>query len=580
MSSKSVREALESFVAQPTAGVMVLTGRWGRGKTYLWQMLLTSREGATALRGRAYAYVSLFGVETLAELRNAILVNAEPVISEGESAEGNGTEAERGVAVAYAGRARVLEWFRDHFKWKQDVPELLDKVDLGEVVRAVMLRRVREYVVCIDDIERRGAGLRLLDVLGYIANLRDERRCTVLLILNDDALSAEDREQFALLREKVFDHEVRFEPSCEECVEAVFPSSADDWKDVRESCVRLGIENIRVLQRVRRACERFHVAFGTDASEFREWLARSLPLLVLAHYSKEERHPTLEYVLASGLGRLMRLAEGKPLPEDREDWQKFLSEYGFDEVSVFDRIAAEYLRTGLIRSAELETAIAELRASEERHAADLEFGAAWELYHDSFADNADEVLAALAKGLRRNLRWTSPGNVSSTTTLFRELGRDAEADALVREYVAAVRSEAPANLDIRAYPFAGRIGDATLKDEMQAAFRDTVKPVPFRVAVLRLVGGERWTDADGEAIESASEDEIVGLLHELRGSELHGAVRWLLQYAASKPDHNIVRRRALKALRRIEAENELNRQRMRRYYPLPAFPPEEGAAER
>jgi hypothetical protein len=40
---------------------------------------------------------------------------------------------------------------------------------------------VREMIVCIDDLERHGKDLRLVDVLGLVSALKEQKRCKVVL---------------------------------------------------------------------------------------------------------------------------------------------------------------------------------------------------------------------------------------------------------------------------------------------------------------------------------------------------------------------------------------------------------------
>jgi hypothetical protein len=47
---------------------------------------------------------------------------------------------------------------------------------------------IRDQIVCIDDLERRGNGLDLKDVFGLVSFLREQRNCKVMLILNSDEL--------------------------------------------------------------------------------------------------------------------------------------------------------------------------------------------------------------------------------------------------------------------------------------------------------------------------------------------------------------------------------------------------------
>ena len=51
---------------------IALTGEWGIGKTHLWNQL--RYENQKAFYGKKYAYVSLFGLDSLASLKSAIAI--------------------------------------------------------------------------------------------------------------------------------------------------------------------------------------------------------------------------------------------------------------------------------------------------------------------------------------------------------------------------------------------------------------------------------------------------------------------------------------------------------------------------
>ena len=68
--SSKVEQHLDEFLAHPTKRVLLFKGKWGVGKTYYWtKNYLPSRlrkEGR--INERLYAYVSLFGVENVADV--------------------------------------------------------------------------------------------------------------------------------------------------------------------------------------------------------------------------------------------------------------------------------------------------------------------------------------------------------------------------------------------------------------------------------------------------------------------------------------------------------------------------------
>src|SRR4029079_6640006 len=58
-------------------------------------------------------------------------------------------------------------------------------VDLSPTLESLSFLSIFDTIVCIDDLERKGATLDLRDVMGLVSLLREQRRCKVVLILND-----------------------------------------------------------------------------------------------------------------------------------------------------------------------------------------------------------------------------------------------------------------------------------------------------------------------------------------------------------------------------------------------------------
>jgi hypothetical protein len=52
----------------------------------------------------------------------------------------------------------------------------------------VRFSSVKETIVCIADIERRGNSLGDQEVLGLVSALKEQKKCKVVLILNHEAL--------------------------------------------------------------------------------------------------------------------------------------------------------------------------------------------------------------------------------------------------------------------------------------------------------------------------------------------------------------------------------------------------------
>jgi len=66
---------IKRFLAVDTPEVICVRGKWGVGKTFAWNRYLTAARGSGAIKLERYSYVSLFGINSLEELRYAIFEN-------------------------------------------------------------------------------------------------------------------------------------------------------------------------------------------------------------------------------------------------------------------------------------------------------------------------------------------------------------------------------------------------------------------------------------------------------------------------------------------------------------------------
>src|SRR5665648_562315 len=72
MSLKKIQSAVNNFLSSRTPEVLAIKGAWGVGKTYFWDKFVKSASHDPRYRFQRYAYVSLFGVSSLDELKFAI----------------------------------------------------------------------------------------------------------------------------------------------------------------------------------------------------------------------------------------------------------------------------------------------------------------------------------------------------------------------------------------------------------------------------------------------------------------------------------------------------------------------------
>jgi hypothetical protein len=147
MSIELVEAEIAKFLTDADPAVLCLRGRWGVGKTYVWNEQLKLAQSAAQLAMKNYAYVSLFGLNSLDSLKFAIFENSQNV--------------ENGVRAANLDT--LNEYLAKMPAWRRLVKVLasgnwLSRFVDRDAVQGMLFASVRNQLICIDDFERRGEG--------------------------------------------------------------------------------------------------------------------------------------------------------------------------------------------------------------------------------------------------------------------------------------------------------------------------------------------------------------------------------------------------------------------------------------
>jgi hypothetical protein len=146
--------------------------------------------------------VSLFGLNSLDDVKSSLFENMEWLDEEGTSFAQRG----KAGAKALAARAKKLSELAGALPW---VGQVFTKA------RSLYFSLVQNQIVCIDDLDRRSKTLDLRDILGLISFLREQRGCKVALILNAEQLGT-GKDEFDALLEKVIETKVVLAPTAAE----------------------------------------------------------------------------------------------------------------------------------------------------------------------------------------------------------------------------------------------------------------------------------------------------------------------------------------------------------------------------
>ena len=330
MTLEIVQARLDKLLATETPKVAMLTGDWGSGKTYQWKQAL-ERAVKKGIRPR-YAYVSLFGLTSLAEVRKRITEEAISSLK----LPGRGTVGEEVEGEAIGLKPMQI------IKILPVIPYL---GKLESLAQELSFATVRNAVICIDDLERAPVSLRIADVLGLASFLKEERHCRVLLISNQKKLSDDTKNEFATYLEKVVEETVDFAPTPEEaCVIALGAEPAEAGKILTERLTRLGVSNIRVISRLGELVDDLaEIVKGLHPNVLTD-VVNTLALFGVAHFIPQNELPTTKYLLEYGDDDWAKYFCKEKRKEDQTEqekleasWDKLIAGYGYQTTSPLDK---------------------------------------------------------------------------------------------------------------------------------------------------------------------------------------------------------------------------------------------------
>ncbi len=552
MSTALVIAEIKAFLGRKGAGVLCIRGKWGVGKTFTWNESLESARKTVEAPISNYSYVSLFGLGSLAALKFAIFENV--VSLQGDRPLTADIDSLQSFVESAPSQWRKLVGFA------KKLP-IVSQFTGDEATGTISFLTIRNMVVCIDDLERKGAGLSVSDVLGLASELRERKGCKVVFLLNEEEL--DDKASFESYLEKVVDVSLLFDPTAAESA-AIAKRGADGILDrTAELCQSLGVRNIRVIKKIDKHVRDAHKLLKDMKPGVFANASASIALLGWSHYQPKEA-PSLEYII-----RYNSIASRKEPTPQEATWNAQLAAYGYTVTDEFDLELLKGVQRGFFDDAEIMTHAAALQAKLVAKEADGSFEQAWDLYHDSFDDNEEEAVTGIYESFLKNIPYISPLNLNGTVTLLKELGHDDKAQYIIRKYV-ATRSEDRAFFDLDEYAFAGDISDADVRAAFAKRFADIEETRDFKSMMLGLKDG--WNDKTIAALSALDVNAYRALFKEARDAELRRMIAGCLQFGSIVNASEAMKRitaTAKEALAAIGTESNINARRVRKYGVVP-----------
>lgn len=555
MSIEVVKKQVHSFLKKSDPEVLAIKGDWGVGKTFTWKQYLSQYKSDISLN--RYSYVSLFGINSIDDLKFSIFENV--------------------IKKELIGKEASLDTFKENTiglfeKYSRKSSGFFSKnpftKGFAPALESISFFSLNKVLICLDDLERKGNKLEVKEILGLVSLLKEQKGCKVVFLLNDNEDGIEDYKKY---REKVIDIELEFSPSPEECVETAF--NGNDWltNTLKELSLKLKIRNIRVLKKIQRLAEEVFVITQEFEDEVKYQAVHSLVLFSWCFYCSKDNEdtPTLEYVTGRGY-RSLGLGDKKEKTKEEKAWDSILQHYKYFVTDELDLEIKKAVMTGYF----IEENVKDRASTKNREViaskSEGSFTKAWELYHYSLENNKDEVIKTLYSSLEENAEYISPMNLNGTVTLFRELGEDQKADEIIDIYINK-RKGTPAlfNLDDSfSNPFSGDIQDVEVRRKFKATWMDAFEEENPEDVIARLSKSNGWGPSDIVCLEKLSTDEFYTLLKNSNGKSLSMSIEALQRigsYTLQQNKDSSISKNLMEALRKIGNESEINKRRIRRY---------------
>lgn len=553
LSTKNVKSCLTRFLESDEASVIAVRGAWGVGKTYFWNELISDVADQSLHSGiKSYSYVSLFGVDSLERFKYTIFENSVP--------------------KSIIGKPVTVETFSDNVGkvsqviGKKSLKTIFSTGPLSGFSRALdsaSFLLIRDSLICVDDLERKGESLSAKDLLGLISYLKEHRCCKIVLLLND---GEEGMEEYLKYREKVVDIELKYSPSVRDNVEIAFDSN-DSLLDIAvEYACSLGSSNIRTLFKTKRYLLILSPILSDLEIEVKREVVSSVVLYCLCFYrAGDSSIPPLDYVV--NIGHRLFHRSDKEVSEEEKPWHSFLLSFGYRKTNQLDKVLANGIESGFFDLEEVEKMTVARNEEILKNKSAQEFHDAWGLFHNTFEENEDQLVKELQKSLVKNALTVSPISLNSTVVLLRDLGHDQVADSLIENYVLA-RKETPQVFDLHEYAFGGDVTDTKIRDVFSSE-HEKVDNRPSLLDVLeRLSFTNGWSLIDEEVLAESTPEDYIRIFDSEKGEKLDQYVRVGLKFKKWSNDNDVRKRigqNVEDALRAIGKRSGLNKCRVRKF---------------
>ncbi|KTD69063.1 hypothetical protein Lste_2221 [Legionella steelei] len=242
---------------------------------------------------------------------------------------------------------------------------------------------------------------------------------------------------------------------------------------------------------------------------------------------------------------------------------QFLRNNQFYWLSNLDMVIGKGIKSGFFNQEELIAESLKLNNEVKKRNLKDNLFTIWDLFHNSFDDNEEEVITALYKGFQDYIDIISTTDVHAIVTLLRSLKKEQLANDLVDKHISFLEKE---NIvfDNDSYSF-DKISDPYFVGALKL-LNEKIKPTPTLQKTINHIVNERgWNPIHENVLLEASSDEYYQLFYSLKGEELRKSIKRMLNlFNDNSPNsnHKIISSKIKEAIKMIGKTSNLNAQRV------------------
>lgn len=508
--------------------VLLVKGAWGVGKTYYVKRFIEENKGN--LGSKAISYVSLFGAISLKDIEDRIFSSFTMLDKEG---------LKRG------------------FELLKPISDLMTSVEIPYVKTTSVVdgfikdKVIRNFLICFDDLERLEDDVSVSSVLGLISYLKDEKGCKIILICNDQELNDKQKKQIEEYREKVVDAEFLYAPLIADNLRLVWPVLCPSY--VQECFERFGINNIRIMYKVREAIGYFDDVFGDDYSNLRPSFNEKIVLLTILYHAYS-KILFLSELLSMGYYKIFSSKD-----EDDKEKRDLLSKvkYFYEDQDV---IIIDYLQNGGVDLNHYLEMLKEKNEAYRKSGVQDQRMKVWRDKYSTFLASQDDFIEAQRKFLEQYVDDLNPREVFEVVDFIRKVDDSIDLSCFLNKSIDRFVEKVD-NADLEDYIGWGWTPELIdlIKEKM------TVKESPYSIKDLfvMLAGSNSWHRKYIAYMRRFDMDDYYRWILETADVDVIGLLREFFQrFSDLEGDDRLVIERLQEALNKIKMRSNLDRLRI------------------